>query len=357
MQITHTNPRRTTPAAIPFGEGWSRLQQTSLTSLSASDLPVEQLSLSDKARATDAASKARLGKLSSLSEGLTGSRVEQTATHATAVDHHHEPEAARTSGASNRAVERDRRRYAFVQTALETGQGVRFKNGNGENATISLKQNRNVGTSASYTLGMGQDKLEIQVPPGVDPTVALGRVADYYSQQKENLRGALDTIRIDANPNPDNEYWGKKYGIEDFRSAATGGGGKITFYEGLSHLNESVFNHEFGHNVGAAVRVAQDREARQTGQLGAMKRLDTQTGDNRSANVPRGQSRAAAADGRSVSNYGESSIGEDFAEFFEAYREAEEKGSAALARLAKKYPNRYALLQQQILPRHLDTAK
>ncbi len=356
MQITHASPRLKS-ATLAMGQDWNRLQQASLPSLGASDLPTEQLSLSDKARAADTASKARVGRLSELSEGLTGSRVEQVATHATPVDHAHEPESARTSGASNRAIERDRRRYAFIQTALETGQGVRFKNGNGESATISLKQNRNVGTSASYTLGMGQDKLEIQVPPSVDPTVALGRVVDYYSQQKENLRGALDTIRIDANPNPDNEYWGKKYGIEDFRSAATGGGGKITFYEGLAHLNESVFNHEFGHNVGAAVRVAQDREAQRAGQLKAMKRLDAQTGDNRSANVPRGQSHAAAADGKAVSGYGESSIGEDFAEFFEAYREAEEKGSAALARLAKKYPNRYALLQQQVLPRHLDTAK
>ena len=356
MQITHQNPRLTT-ASVAGGPAWSRLKEASLSSVGALDLPLEQLSLSERARTTSDASRARLSQISSLSERLTGNPVEAQATHATGVGHHHEPEAARVSGASNRALERDRRRYAFVNTALESGQGVRFKNGNGENATISLKQNRNVGNHASYTMTMGDDKLEVQVPPGADSTVALGRVADYYSQQKENLRGALDTIRIDSRPNPDNEYWGKKYGIEDFRSAATGGGGKITFYEGLDHLNESVFNHEFGHNVGAAVRVAQDREARRSGQLGAMKRLDAQTGDNRSANVPRGQSRAAAADGRAVSDYGGSSIGEDFAEFYESYREAEEKGSAALARFAKKFPNRYALLQQQVLNRHLETAK
>ena len=360
MQITTTTSRLTT-APLAGGIAWQRLQQASTMSAGASDLPVEQLLLSEKAKAAGTASRTRLSQLSALSDGLTGRQVQQTATHATPVDHDHdhghEPEAARRSGTSGRISAQERRRYAFVQTALESGRAVGFRNGNGETSAITLRQNRNVGGHASFTMGMGHDRLEVQVPQGADQGVALGRVADYYSQQKENLRGALDTIRIEAGGNPQNEYWGQKYGIKNFRSAATGGGGKITFYEGLSHLKESVFNHEFGHNVGAAVRVAQDREARRSGQLSAMRRLDAQSGDDKSGNVPRGQSRAIAADGRSVSSYGDSSVGEDFAEFFETYREAEERGSSALGRLARQYPNRFALLQQQVFSRHLDTAR
>lgn len=60
--------------SVPVGTAWNRLQQASLASPSSSALPVEQLSLSSEALAVSQASKERLGQLSSLSEGLTGSR-------------------------------------------------------------------------------------------------------------------------------------------------------------------------------------------------------------------------------------------------------------------------------------------
>lgn len=335
---------------------WDTLPRDSAVfSHSSLELPEESLNLSPVAKDKMVAVEQRLGQLANLSASLTGSQVERVPNHAT-------EERPRTEQSlRERALEAVRQRelatYSHVETALSSGQPTTFQNSAGSEVAYTLRQNKNVGEHASYTLGVGRHSLEVQLPEGTDRVLGLGRVADFFSQQPENLRGAVDTLRVEMGENPSNAYWQKEYNRPDFESAATGGSGTITFYRGLSHLKKRTFNHEFGHNVGEAVRREQDREAKASRRLGAERRLDRETGDSQGSNFPRGYSRALEADHRQVSGYGDSSPGEDFAEFYEAYRAASERGEPSLREFTEQYPHRSQLLQTQVLPRELSTAK
>ena len=69
--------------------------------------------------------------------------------------------------------------------------------------------------------------------------------------------------------------------------------------------------------------------------------------------MPRGHSDAIEADGNSVSDYGDNAIAEDFAETYEAYRVAEEAGPAALEDFRREFPERAALLDEEVFTRDL----
>lgn len=86
------------------------------------------------------------------------------------------------------------------------------------------------------------------------------------------------------------------------------------------------------------------------GRLNQDQQIDARTGDDFSPKLPRGYSQAAEADNRRVSHYGETNISEDFAEFYEAYLNAEQAGPQALARFERLYPNRFELLSELVLP-------
>ena len=154
----------------------------------------------------------------------------------------------------------------------------------------------------------------------------------------------LHTITVEGGLCPNDAQRG-------FVSAAEGGGGTITFFNGLRNLNEDVFAHEFGHNLGGRVRVLQDEESQAAGRLAVDRQQDQLTGDAASPNVPRGYSQAVEDDGRRVSRYGDRTIGEDFAEFYEAYRNAEQQGARGLADLQARYPERSEFLMTQVLSR------
>lgn len=293
-------------------------------------------------------SRQRLSGLADLSSRLMG---EPTAGLAHS---HEEPNTASLANQlSPQELDRERKRYSHIFQSLRTGQPQTFRNGRGQQVTYALTQNRDRGNYRNYTLRVGGNQVEVNLANRVDEATALGRISDFYSQQPEQLRGAVETIKVEMGANPRNGYWEDKYDMPGFQSAAVGGGGSITFFGGLPQLKERTFHHEFGHNVGNAVRIAQDRESRRAGTLSANQRLDQQTGDAASPNIPRGQSAARRADGRSVTSYGDRSIGEDFAEFYEEYQLAKGRGSQAVQQLKRKYPNRFALLEQQVLTRRL----
>lgn len=287
----------------------------------------------------------RLSRLSDLSGRLMG---ESTAQH----HHQEEPNTASTvNQLSPQELDRERRRYSHIYQSLRTGQPQTFRNGKGQQVAFAVTQNRDRGDYRNYTLQVGRNQVEVNLANRVDEATALGRISDFYSQQPEQLRGALDTIKIEMGANPRNEFWEEKYDMPGFRSAAVGGGGTITVFGGLPQLTERTFHHEFGHNVGFAVREAQDRESRRAGTLAADMAEDLVTGDGASPNVPRGFSLASKADGRSISGYGDRAIAEDFAEFYEEYVISAKGGGGALRQLRSRYPNRFALLQQQVLSR------
>lgn len=285
-----------------------------------------------------------------------GPLIEPEATHSTPVSH--DPfQSSAVRQPSAQAIERERRRYGYVSQGLATGEPQAFSNKNGQRVQLSVSRNRDQSGYQNYTMTIDGRRVSVALDPKVDNVVALGRLANLYSEQPANFRGAVDTFKVESGPNPRNPEWEKKYNIPGFRSAATGGGGNITFYEGLSQIKESVMNHEFGHNIGGAVRAAQDREARAAGRLRAERRADTVTGDNANNNIPRGYAQAVKSDGNAVSDYGTRSLGEDFAEFYELYREASNKGPRQLERFKNTYPVRYALFEQEVLSRRLSSAR
>ncbi len=334
---------------------WELSPEAPSTSPSAG-MTLESLSLSAAATTKMSTAGQRLGQLSRLSAGLTGAKVDRTANHATSGSQQG-PDLSVRERALAAVRQRELEGYAHVETALTSGQPTAFRNSAGQDVSYTLQHNKNAGEHASYTLGMGQHKIEVQLPEGEDRVLGLGRIADFTSQQPEKLRGAVDTVRVELGDNPSNAHWEKEYGRPGFESAATGGGGTITFYQGLSHLKQNTFHHEYGHNIGESVRHAQDREAKVLGTSGAVGNLDRETGDARGTGFPRGYSQALAADNRQVSSYGDASTGEDFAEFYAAHRTAANQGEAQLKEFTEQYPNRSRLLQTEVFSRELSTAK
>ena len=292
------------------------------------------------------ASRQRLSSLAGLSESLMGAPAPGHA--------HEEPNTASTvNQLSPQELDRERRRYSHIYDSLRTGQPQTFRNSRGEQVTYALRANRDQGDYRNYTLQIGRNQVEVNLANRVDEATALGRISDYYSLQPEQLRGAVETIKVEMGANPRNSYWEKEYGMPGFQSAAVGGGGRITVFGGLPQLKERTFHHEFGHNIGNAVRIAQDRESRRAGTLSSDRALDRQTGDADSPNLPRGHSAARQADGRSVTSYGDRSIAEDFAEFYEEYLLAKGRGNNAVQQLKRNFPNRFALLEREVLSRRL----
>ncbi len=245
--------------------------------------------------------------------------------------------------------------------SLKTGEAQSFLNSNGDATEFAVQrlQEGCLETSKgyeNYRVNLGEDSFDIRVAEGLQQELAIGRIVDYYSQQPENLREAVETVAVEAGRNPADPYWAKAYNMPGFESAATGGSGTITFWNGLANLNEGTFNHEFGHNVGTAVRSLQNEEVREAGTIWESLQQDLKTGDSDSIHVPRGASVAARTDGNAVSDYGQKSIAEDFAEFYSEYRDASEEGPEALSRLQNLHPARYSLFVNEVLSRTLEAA-
>ncbi len=317
---------------------------------------VERTELSPESRqapdfGVDAASQASLS--------LTGPVSSNPDRHATPVGHDHEhPQLSKPGG----SPENQQATQAVIDS-LETGDLQSFSNSNGEMTEFQLQHLEAskgwLGSSSgqeNYRFNLGEDSFDVRIAESLDQEQTLGRIIDYYSQQPENLREAVETIAVETGRNPQDALWAEAYGRPDFVSAATGGDGTITFWNGMSNLSETNFNHEFGHNIGSAVRQLQNQESAEAGTLLQSQLQDLQTGDGNSPYVPRGASQAASSDGNAVSEYGQSSIAEDFAEFYSQYRNATEEGPEALAHLKSRYPARYSLLVNEVLSRHLEAA-
>ena len=327
---------------------------------------VERTELSLECRETptlgvEAASKASLS--------LTGLVSPNQDQHATPVDHAHDHEHEHEQplfGKLGKSVADALNNGASPATqavidSLETGEPQSFSNSNGELTEFQLQHLEAskgwIGSShENYRFNLGEDSFDVQLAEGIDRDQALSRIIDYYSQQPENLREAVETIAVKTGQNPGDPHWAEVYNRPDFVSAATGGSGTITFWNGMSYLDETSFNHEFGHNIGSAVRELQNQESAEAGTLLQSQMQDLKTGDSNSPFVPRGASQAASSDGNAVSEYGQASIAEDFAEFYSQYRNASEEGPEALAHLKSRYPARYSLLVNEILSRHLEAA-
>jgi hypothetical protein len=129
------------------------------------------------------------------------------------------------------------------------------------------------------------------------------------------LHGVNRRVVLTAQPNGDDGYWEKEYGVSGFKAAATGGDGDVVVY-GVGAggaFDPGIYAHESGHNVANAVWGSQSPPA------------DSEYAKAAEAEPP-------------VSEYGKHSPAEDFAE---AVREYHNGGDY----LEKVYPKKYAAVK------------
>ena len=232
-----------------------------------------------------------------------------------------------------------------IGEALESGQAVEFTNGAGQTETVAIASGGQADGKDVYVVTTGDSQLEVQIPPNHDPAAVLGEVVDYYTQVPANLRPALEHVVIENGRNPQDEYWAEQYDRPGFTSAATGGGGTITFWNGTGAINEDVFNHEAGHNIGSWIDENEARPSFLDRTLGALGLRSLPSDDER---LPNGWTDAIEADGAVFDDYALNSPSEDFAVHYEAYIEAQQESPEALARFQAGFPHRTRLIEQLI---------
>jgi len=212
-----------------------------------------------------------------------------------------------------------------ILEAVNSGQPISFTNANGQTEELTVRQMGNTGGATVYEI-TGADGHTLRIESelgGSENRVALARIADYYTQVPPELRDTVSSFELHRKP--------------DETAAATyfSSNDHVEFYDGLEHLNEEVFNHEYAHGIGF------DRDGLGEGVLDQIGQFFTgRDGEG----TPGGWDDAVEADGRSISSYGDTARKEDFAESWAAYMEARENGPEALKRFEEAFPARYAIL-------------
>lgn len=91
----------------------------------------------------------------------------------------------------------------------------------------------------NFVYGVGREKVVVQ-------SLSL------MKNIPKTLHESTHTIVFTTQQNSEDGYWAKRYNIPNFKSRATGGGGKITVYNnGL--MPSDTYAHECGHNLAAKV--------------------------------------------------------------------------------------------------------
>jgi len=193
-------------------------------------------------------------------------------------------------------------------------------------APAEIKKSAEKEKVAGYQLTIDATRIEVTVASGLDANALMAKVVEYASKVPAHLRPALKQIHLENAPNPQDDYWAKTYGLPDFASAATAGGGAISVWnleKNPYNLNEGVFNHEMAHLIGAAYSTSRVRHAEM---------------------IPPGWEDAVRADGNKVSEYGAHNANEDFSEAWRYYLDAH-RTPEALKEFQEKYPNRSRILE------------
>lgn len=223
----------------------------------------------------------------------------------------------------------DEARAQAVQASLKNHKPVPFRTEKGGKHTIEVDALPNQGDKKVYEVTLdGGASFQVRLPEKMGAkSNTIGEIADYVSQTPKGLRPAVDTVTVQEGANPQDAYWAKQYNMPGFTSAATGGGGNVTFWHGTKYLNRDTMNHEMGHNIAQATNINKG----------------VRTAD---LNIPPGWAKAASEDKKRVSKYASAHIDEDFAETWRAYQAARSGGSKALNTFNRTYPHRAAILKE-----------
>jgi hypothetical protein len=226
---------------------------------------------------------------------------------------------------SNRTSKLAAEQEAAINRAVESGKPVEFTNSNGEKEKLTVQNSEDGDT---YVV-RGEDGHEFEVSfegdfSEKDRTDGLARIGDYYTQIPDHLRDANDKIEVHEDGKPD-----KPNTMADYKDQ------RIRFYNGLDHLDESTFDHEFGHAIGYKV----EDETQTIGD-----RIPIFGGDDNGR--PNDYDDTIESDGNQVSGYSETNQKEDFAESWSAYMEALERGPEAVEEFKNEYPHRTEILEK-----------
>lgn len=208
-----------------------------------------------------------------------------------------------------------------VKEALSSGNPTSFTNSLGQTETIRIARDGSRGNKDTYDIKVGADSFELRIPQGEDPTVNLALAVNLFSMNLPKIRDELDTLVITPEANPQDEHWAKTYNMPNFSSAATAGGGVITYWHNGRNLDKATFDHEMGHIMGPKA-------------------------SSKHQMMPDGYEDVIAKDGKTPTAYSKAAPIEDFAESWSLYLKARQTSPEALAKFRADYPNRAAVMEQ-----------
>jgi type VI secretion system secreted protein VgrG len=189
-------------------------------------------------------------------------------------------------------------------------------------------------TAQTITIG-GHSVTEIRsvVGPKEKGTVlpSTDTIANALGAVPPTQYGYIKQVIVSPNRSPNDAYWAKTYNMPDFRSEAdAGAGGTVHFYpisQNVPMIPDETMIHESGHAFSENIWPTQAN----------WKAWDE----------------AMKKDGRSVSQYADSSNKEDFSESLVMYSLSKGTPCEAIAR--KLFPNRYKMLDQVLKPKEAIT--
>lgn len=234
---------------------------------------------------------------------------------------------------SERSTPVQQRQEQAVKEALTTGQPTSYETSEGKKVQVEVQK-----TEKGYTYSVDGKKTDVTFDPSYDEAAqqrCLAKVIDYHAQSPkvpEGVVSRVDFLKADPNSNLAAQYRG---------------GDQSMAFVGEGNLTEANFDHELGHGVGL--------------KLSGGKSM-----------VPPGWEDAVRADGNEVSGYGKESreamekdggwsgwirekwygkdrVGykaDDFAESYQAYKEATESGPEAMDKFRAKFPARAEFLDR-----------
>ncbi|HEY9899872.1 MAG TPA: hypothetical protein V6D00_11870 [Pantanalinema sp.] len=210
---------------------------------------------------------------------------------------------------------------ATVQEALSSNKPTAFTNSLGQTEQVQIDRDGQKGDEDVYEVRVGDDRFKLQMPKGEDPAVNLALAINFFSMNLPEIRDELDLLRISPDKNPTDAEFAKTYNIPNFSSAATAGGGVITFWHEGKYLDKATFDHEMAH-------------------------LMSPKASSKRVMMPDGYEAAIAKDEKTPTSYSKAAPIEDFADSWSLYQTARQTSPEALARFHADYPNRAAMMDQ-----------
>jgi hypothetical protein len=160
-------------------------------------------------------------------------------------------------------------------------------------------------------------------PPAGEHLPTDEEIAKALGTVPEEQLATIKEVDVSPNRNPKDAYWEKVYNKKGFRSAATGGNGKVTYYPTTNKLSQAVVDsntiHEGGHTF--------------SGELWKDEAKKKAWQDAIEKDKP-----------NSPSQYADKAPTEDFSESLVMYSLS--KGTPCEATAQKLYPNRYKALDE-----------